>query len=73
MSHLPFYLKAIFAFLLVSAFGIAWALFKHEMGKEGERMDEFLRMAALVWFYGRWIALAIFALSIFWWGKGLLP
>lgn len=70
--HFPLWLKAIFAFLVVAAFGIAWALFKHEAGKEGERMDEFLRYTALIWYYGRWVALALFATILFWWGKGVL-
>ena len=68
----PLWLKAIGMFILVAAFGIAWALFKHDRGKEGERMDEFLRYTALIWYYGRWIVLVIFALGLFWWGKGLL-
>ena len=68
----PLRISAIFAILLVAVFGIAWALFKHEQGKEGERMDEFLRYTALIWYYGRWVALALFAVGLFWWGKGLL-
>ena len=66
--HLPLWLKAIGAFILVSAFGIALALFKYEQGKEGERMDEFLRMAALAWYYGRWVMIAAVVIGAAWIG-----
>ena len=64
----PLWLKAIGMFVLVSAFGIAYTLFKHDMGKEGQRMDEFLRWMELIWYYGRWVAIAIAAIGAAWFG-----
>jgi hypothetical protein len=63
-----FWIKAVLAFLTVSAFGLLWAYYKHEWGKKGEKVDEFLRWLELFLYFGRWILIAAFAIGMLWWG-----
>lgn len=70
---MPVWLKALGAFALVAAFGIAYTLLRHELGKEGERMDEFLRWTELIWYFGRWVLLAAALIGGAWWGFKAAP
>jgi len=59
------WLEFLGAFLLVCAVGIAWALLKHEMGKEGERLDDFMKWLALFDYWWGWVLVIIGAAGMF--------
>ncbi|MBI5059965.1 hypothetical protein HZB60_09345 [candidate division KSB1 bacterium] len=63
-----FWVKMAGIFATVAAVGIGWALIKQDLGKRGERIDEFLRWVALgnrIWSV---ILIALFAIGLLWWG-----
>ena len=65
-----FWIKAIFAFLSVSAVGLFWADYKYRAGKKFEQIDETARWLGLILFFGRWAVIAALLIGMFWWGIG---